>query len=689
MIGENEKNITSSIFYNGLNLLDLGKSIDSIPINHSNKSSSNSSENLIPLKKNDITYLCNKCKKYPIFQFLDKANTIYTCNCNIKNNRNIIEIIDNLDNNASNRNLVEENKGFKCINNKSKKIKKFKYYCPKCKENLCNECCQDHPCGYNYLKNFDYMNQDSKIKIEFIKKKIKEFNKDNIIINNNSKENILKNNKCLFNGATYSVIMYNNGTYIIPKEDNEIEDMNIDNYFFKKLVYIILNNLEYYPNYSHYINIDNIYSLLCKREMIIKYNYNDQYGIRIFGDKFVKNNKKKLYIIIDNEENELKNYYKLPYKTIFSQKNNKIKNIQFSLRIKLIEKETIDDMSYMFEGCKNLISLEDISNWDTCNIKDMSYMFSKCISLKSLPDIIYKWDISKVTNISGLFHSCDNLSYLPDLSKWNTINIINMKELFYGCKSLYSLPDISKWNTNKVINMSQLFSTCCSLKKIPDIFKWDTSKVINISGMFLNCKSITELPDISKWNTTNVTDLSNLFDNCECLLKLPEISKWDVSNVKDMSSMFQDCISLKTLPDLSLWKTLNIIDINCMFKNCKSLLYMPDISKWITTNVTNMNSLFYNCCTLINLPNISKWNTSNVIDMSFMFYNCCSLKEFPDISNWKNISLTKSNNVFFNCISILSLDKNIQSRIFFNFKKGFDINSNESLENYFIKIIEE
>ena len=41
----------------------------------------------------------------------------------------------------------------------------------------------------------------------------------------------------------------------------------------------------------------------------------------------------------------------------------------------------------MFDGCKSLKELPDISKWDTKNVTDMSYMFDGCKSLKELPDI--------------------------------------------------------------------------------------------------------------------------------------------------------------------------------------------------------------------------------------------------------------------------------------------------------------
>ena len=65
-------------------------------------------------------------------------------------------------------------------------------------------------------------------------------------------------------------------------------------------------------------------------------------------------------------------------------------------------------MSYMFYNCSSLLSLPDISNWNTSNVYDMSYMF----------------------------YYCSSLSKLPDISKWNTDNVIAMDNMFEGCKSV-------------------------------------------------------------------------------------------------------------------------------------------------------------------------------------------------------------------------------------------------------------
>ena len=162
----------------------------------------------------------------------------------------------------------------------------------------------------------------------------------------------------------------------------------------------------------------------------IKYEIKEKGEIRIFGTKFVENNKEKLKMEINREIIELNEYY-------YSQSVNE------NIEIILIETEKLTDMSYIFEGCSSLSSLPDISNWNTSNVTNMSFMFSRCSSLSSLPNIS-KWDTSNVTNMSSMFSCCNALSCLPDISKWNTSKVTNMSYMFDRCNTLSTLPDISK-----------------------------------------------------------------------------------------------------------------------------------------------------------------------------------------------------------------------------------------------------
>ena len=72
-------------------------------------------------------------------------------------------------------------------------------------------------------------------------------------------------------------------------------------------------------------------------------------NIKIFGQKFIKKNYSKCFILYKDIIFPLKEYFSIKYINI--KKDNK-------LEIKLISFENISDFSYMFDGCK---SLEDFA----------------------------------------------------------------------------------------------------------------------------------------------------------------------------------------------------------------------------------------------------------------------------------------------------------------------------------------
>ena len=298
----------------------------------------------------------------------------------------------------------------------------------------------------------------------------------------------------------------------------------------------------------------------------IKYKTNNK-TLRLFGKQFVENNINNCKLIINNEEQELKEFLlinvhrqKKPKKkdeqnpgilkvkkniskSDFTLINKKTKRYEEDdeLEIQLIGAEKITDMSYMFSKCSSLISL-DISNWKTSNIENMRFMFNHC-NFSSLPNEISNIDTSKVNNMSSIFNKCGSLLTLPDISKWNTSNVRYMNSMFEECDSLLTLPDISKWDTRNVIDMSNIFSKCKSLQNMPDISKWNTSNVNNMSCMFFNCRSLAILPDLSKWENSNLNYKLYMFKGCISLVSLPDISKWKPSYFMKKETLFHNCIN--------------------------------------------------------------------------------------------------------------------------------------------------
>ena len=152
-------------------------------------------------------------------------------------------------------------------------------------------------------------------------------------------------------------------------------------------------------------------------------------------------------------------------------------------------------MSYMFYDCNPLIEISIIESNDVHSKNNIiinstpnneNYNFEKSHQLSYL----FK------TNMSYIFFGCKALISLPDVLNWNTSKVKNMMNIFCGCNSLDSLPDISKWNASKANNISGMFCGCRSLTSIPDISKWDITNVKDTSYLFYECISLKSIPDI-------------------------------------------------------------------------------------------------------------------------------------------------------------------------------------------------
>ena len=369
-------------------------------------------------KYNELNILCNECNK--------NNNEIYNnklfkcCNCNI----NICPLCK-LKHNKDHILIDYELKNYLC----NVHGKKYISYCKECNMNLCDLCELEHNKNHNYftlnkvITNKENNMNELRLKIDSLKNEINDIiNKLNKIIDNmeiyyNINNNIINNYN--INNKNYELLMNINSIYNynekIIKDINEIIN---ENSIEKKFTYLY-----------------NIYDkMMTTNEIIIKYKIGeDDDAIRIFGDKFVENNKGNFQMII----------------------NGKIYNLNFLYNINNEEENGILEIK--------LKQIKDASN--------ISYMFSKCQSLIKLPDI-YKWNTNKVTDMSFMFYQCSELLSLPDISRWNTNNLTSMENIFSECGKLSSLPDISKWNTKNINNMRAIFELCSSLTELPDYYHY-------------------------------------------------------------------------------------------------------------------------------------------------------------------------------------------------------------------------
>ena len=158
-------------------------------------------------------------------------------------------------------------------------------------DNYCQSCIDDYNNENDIIIKFDDIKIED-IKIEQLLNKI----------NNNNKP---------FEESNI------NNTYIIINKNNDICEIlsKEEEYYFNKLIYIIINDYKNYPNFSHFFNIKNLlyfFNIEDKpkiekegkilnnevinnsKPIIIEYNNNISNKTKLFSKTFVKNNKKNL-----------------------------------------------------------------------------------------------------------------------------------------------------------------------------------------------------------------------------------------------------------------------------------------------------------------------------------------------------------------------------------------------------------
>jgi len=70
-----------------------------------------------------------------------------------------------------------------------------------------------------------------------------------------------------------------------------------------------------------------------------------------------------------------------------------------------------------------------------------------------------------------MFAKCTSLISLPDISKWNTNNLKNVNPIFPDCTLSLNIPDISKWKNYKedIMKISPYYNLIIKINMFLDI----------------------------------------------------------------------------------------------------------------------------------------------------------------------------------------------------------------------------
>ncbi|KRM16094.1 hypothetical protein FD31_GL000769 [Companilactobacillus nantensis DSM 16982] len=274
----------------------------------------------------------------------------------------------------------------------------------------------------------------------------------------------------------------------------------------------------------------------------------------------------------------------------------------------------VTSMSSMFTYNSSVTSLD--FNWDTSSVKFFTNIFSGCTNL-SVINGLDKFKTENATNLDGMFNNDNKLLSLSDISNWNTSNVVNMSYTFSYCKVLPNL-DLSEWDTSNVTNMAGMFSGDTNLNEnnLIGLDKFDTSNVISMTSMFSNT-GFTVL-DLTNFSTSKVTTMNGMFESTMKLQKI--IGNFDTSNVNNMNALFnQSSISDLSGLNISDWNTSKVTNMGSMFRSTTGIKTL-DLSRWNTSNVTTYYLMFNNARALESID-ISNFDMTNATDVTYIFYS--------------------------------------------------------------------
>ena len=331
---------------------------------------------------------------------------------------------------------------------------------------------------------------------------------------------------------------------------------------------------------------------------------NENY-VRLFGDNFVKKNKTKCKMIINDKEYTIN--------SIISFKNYGIKNSDkfFSLTLKGDSNEI--DIAEMFLGCSSIKT--DITQWKSLNDE-----INEVNGNQNKNEIIFKVEVH-AEDIGKEVYFLDNSIYhdkLPELYDRNTkLYVNNEEEVFkkYFIPKMNGIYKIKLVLNIQMTNCSYMFSGCKHIINI-DLSHFKTNNVANMEGMFYDCITLTEI-DLSSFNTENVTNMKYMFDRCINLSNL-DLSSFNTKNVIDMEYMFYGCRGLKKI-NLSSFDTKKVKYMKMMFYDCNNLKKI-DLCSFNASNVSNLNYTFDRCFNLSRIKISRKYY--NTIGNKILKSNC-------------------------------------------------------------------
>jgi len=356
---------------------------------------------------------------------------------------------------------------------------------------------------------------------------------------------------------------------------------------------------------------------------------------------------------------------------------------------------TVTDMSYMFNGCKHLTTL-DLSGLNTASVTNMSYMFEDCELLASIDfGDGTKFNTSEVNNMLYMFLRCEAITEL-DLSAFSTPKLSTLNGMFSDCSHLQTIIVSSGWSVAGVSYSTNTVFEYCSVLVGEQGTTLDENEVshnrAHIDGGTSNPGYLTGRYTIT-YNTnggtmptatyvTSFTGKDNVvidlptptrngyafagwFENSEltgtAITSYPAGTRGDKTLYAKWSQALYAVVNGTTMTlkcgdptnETGSVTYNNMSSWNDSFKNTiTNVVVDASCQNYIGTTLSCLFSEFENLTTITGLDNL---NTENVTDMRDMFEYCNSLTTL-DVSSFNTSKVTDMSYMFSYCWNLTTLD---------------------------------
>jgi surface protein len=371
-----------------------------------------------------------------------------------------------------------------------------------------------------------------------------------------------------------------------------------------------------------------------------EYNWNDS-NCLVSVDRWGETGTTNLQYAFINADN-LQHVERIPSTT--TSLYNAFKNIDSNFTLGGFDTSKVTTLSEVFSGTSNFN--QNLNNWDVSSVINMYKAFQ---GASSFNQPLNNWNVTKVTEMRWAFENADNFNKLnQDLSSWDTSNVRSMAYMFGDALSMkHGL----KYNTfEKTTALTYKCDVGVSgdspTNGYPLTYAWNdgnTSQTrylepnreykLIVEGEYSGFRSGATwapcLRSVDHWGSnTGVVDALNAFKGAVNLVNVPSRIP---NTITDMRSMFEGATEFND-PDVSNWDTSSTLYMSKMFYGASK--FNQNINSWDTSKVILMQRVFQNAVSF-NQP-LNNWDVGVAYEMRWMFDGADAFNQ--DLSSWDTSS---------------------------------------------------